>query len=922
MGRLTKFIIFLILVIAILTALSGFYVDMLWFKDLGYLQLFWTPIISKALIQIVNGTILFAFITATLLSIRHAIVTFINDRLNSRLHMVKNIDQPIYNLSQRTITIWLIIFSAVISFFISFVSGFTGWLEVLTFLHATPFGKSDPIFGLDLSFYFFKLPFLLTIYNTFFGPLFLLTIATGAFYTVTGVLRFRSYKLWQPYAVEVGKEARRHLAVLLGVLLAFKAFGYVLDIFQLVYSVHGHVVGAGYTDLHASLPALKILIILSIIGCFLAWSSLIFKEIRLLTMPVVTIFACSILLYGIYPNLVQSIIVTPNEFNKEAPYIQNEIALTRFGYGLDKVKEQAYQGNIPLTVNSLKADQVTLNNIRLNDPRPLLQTYNQEQGIRLYYKFNNINIDRYTINNDYRQVMLSARELSTPDLPPGAQTFVNTRFKYTHGFGVAASFANAVTSEGLPSFAIKDVPPVTNFPELKIKQPRIYYGKSTNNWVVVDTSVKEFDYPLGNTNAENHYHGKTGIELTPFNKLMVSLHLGTPQLYLASEVNSQSRLLITRNIKDRVEKLAPFLTYDSDPYIVIDNGRLKWIMDAYTTSDQLPYAKKYGDQNFNYIRNSVKVVIDAYDGAVDFYASDPTDPILQTYRKIFPGVFKDMSQMPSSLKAHLRYPETLFTVQANMLENFHMTDPSVFYNKEDAWDIAKELFNANPQDIKPYYTILKIPGNDKPEFVLMIPFTPASSESNTRNNMVAWLAARMDGNKYGQLLLYTLPKNIDINGPLQVESQIDQDPNISQQLTLWNQQGSSVIRGDMMVLPIGGNFLYVEPIYLQSDQSGSIPEMKKVVLAYQDKLVMTDNLGEALTKIFGNNAPQPSTPGQTAPISPNQLTPEVPSSPQVSGATAASILDQINQVRAILDNLESQLKGSSGGSSSAPSSSH
>lgn len=917
MGRYAKIFIFLIVVIALLSALSGFYQDWLWFKDLGYLQLFWTPILSKVLIQIVNGTILFAFISATLLSVRHAIVTFLNDRLNRRLRMVQNMSQPNFNFDQRKITVWLIIVSALISYFISFISGFAGWLEVLTFIHATPFGKSDPIFGQDLSFYFFKLPFLVTIYNAFFGPLFLLTFATAIFYTITGVLRFHSLKLWRPYSVEIGIEARRHLALLLGVLFGFKAFGYVLDIFQLLYSVHGHVVGAGYADLNASLPALKILIVLSMVGFFSALSGLVFKEVRLLTMPVIGIFVLGIALNGIYPTLIQSWIVTPNELNKEAPYIKNEITLTRFGYGLDKVNEQAYPGNTALTVGSLNSDQATLNNIRLNDPRPLLQTYTQEQGIRLYYKFHDVDIDRYTINNNYRQVMLSARELSTSDLDPGAQTFVNTRFKYTHGFGVTASFANAVTSEGLPSFAIKDVPPVTNFAEFNLKEPRIYYGELTNDWVAVNTSVKEFDYPMGNTNAENSYLGRTGIKLTPFNKLMVSLHLGTFQLYLANEVNSQSRLLITRNIKDRVQKLAPFLTYDDDPYIVIDGGRLKWIMDAYTTSDQLPYSNEYSDQNYNYIRNSVKVVIDAYDGTVDFYAVDSNDPILQTYRQIFPGAFKDLSQMPSSLKSHLRYPETLFNVQANMLKTFHMTDPSVFYNKEDAWDLAKELFNAKPQTVKPYYTILKIPGSDKPEFVLMLPFTPASSESNTRNNMVSWLAARMDGDKYGQLLLYTLPKNIEINGPLQIESQIDQDPNISQQLTLWNQKGSSVIRGDLLVLPIGGNFLYVEPIYLQSDQSGSIPEMKKVVLAYQDKLVMTDNLGQAFVQIFGNNAPQLSTLGQNPPPSSTSVTQKGTPTPQVSGATAASILDQINQVRAILDNLETQLKGTTGGSSSS-----
>lgn len=914
---MAKTTIFLILGIALLTILSGFYEDWLWFKDMGYLQLFWTPILSKALIQFVNGTILFAFISATLLSIRHAIVTFINERLRSRLHLVQNMDRPLLNLSQNIVTVWLVLFSALISFAISFVAGFTGWLEVLTFVHSTPFGKGDPIFGQDLAFYFFKLPFLQTIYNAFFGPLFLLTFFTGLFYIVTGVFRFRSLKLWQPKAVTISMAARRHLALLIGTLFLFKAFGFYLDIFQLLYSVHGHVVGAGYTDLNANLPALKILIVLSIIGCFLSWSGLILKEVRLLTLPVTGIFVLGILLYGIYPSLIQSLIVTPNELAREAPYIQNEIALTRFGYGLDKIQEQDYPGTTELTTDILKANLETLNNIRLNDTRPLLQTYNQKQGIRLYYKFKDIDIDRYTINNNYRQVMLSARELSSTDLDPKAKTFVNTRFKYTHGFGVAASFANAVTSEGLPSFAIKDVPGVTEFDEFKLKEPRIYFGELTNDWVVVNTSVKEFDYPLGNTNAENNYQGKTGIKLTPLNKLMLSLHHGTFKLYLANEVNSQSRFLINRNIKERVQKLAPFLTYDDDPYIVIDAGRLKWILDAYTTSAELPYAREYSDQNFNYIRNSVKVVVDAYDGTVDFYAVDTSDPILQTYRQIFPGVFKDLSLMPSSLKLHLRYPETLFNVQANILKTFHMTDSSVFYNKEDSWDIAKELFENNPQNVSPYYTVLKIPGNNNPEFVLMLPFTPASSQTNTRNNMVAWIAARMDGDKYGQLLLYKLPKNTEIDGPLQIESRIDQDPEISKQLTLWDQKGSSVIRGNLLALPIGGNFLYIEPIYLQSDKGGSIPEMKRVVLAYKDRLVMTENLGQAFVDIFGENAPQLTTLGLSTPPSSPSQTSNVPTTPPTSGLTpaseanTASILEQINQVRSILDNLETQLKGMS-----------
>jgi len=904
LSRLPKILISFIVLLSLLTASSGLFEDWLWFKDLGYTQLFWTPILSKLLFQAVNGTILFIFIAGTLLSVRHAIITFVNERLRKRMRLVQDMNRPIFSLSQRKVTVWLLVISAVLSFVVSFVAGFTGWLDILSFIYPTPFGQLDPIFSKDLAFYFFQLPFLRTLFNAFFGPLFLLTLFTTIFYIVTGVIRFRTKKLWQTGSVSLGS-ARKHLAFLIGVLFALKAFGYYLDVYQLLYSVHGHVVGAGYTDLMVTLPALKILIGISVLGSISAFISLAYNESRLLTLPIVSIFAVGFLINGIFPTLVQSFLVVPNELNKEQPYIKHEIELTRFGYGLDNITEIDYPGNIPITISSLKADQSTINNIRLNDARPMLQTYNQKQGIRLYYKFHDIDIDRYTINGEYRQVMIGPREISTPDLDEKAKTFVNEKFKYTHGFGATASFANAVTSEGLPSFAIKDVPPVSEFPEFKMSEPRIYFGELTNDWVVANTSVKEFDYPQGSSNAENSYQGKTGISFTPLNKLMLSLRHATPRFYLATQVTSTSKLLVYRNIETRVKKLAPFLAYDSDPYIVIDGGRLKWIIDAYTTSDALPYSNMYPDQNFNYIRNSVKVIIDANDGTVDFYAVDPKDPILMTYMKIFPGVFKDIGSLSPSLKSHLRYPEQLFNIQSNMLKTFHMKNSSVFYNKEDAWNIAQELFNAQPQSVAPYYTIMKIPGEDKPEFVLMLPFTPASSASNSRNNMVSWLAARMDGEHYGELLLYKMPKNIEIDGPLQIESRIDQDPEISKELSLWDQKGSSVIRGNLLALPIGGNFLYVEPIYLQSDKGGSIPEMKRVVLAYQDHLVMTDNLGSALTQLFGDGAPQPTTPGQSTPVpSPEAQIPTGQNAPNMT-----SIIDQMNQIRSLLDNLETQLKG-------------
>lgn len=917
--RVTKLFFLTSFIVVILTASSGLFEDWLWFSDLGYSQLFWTPLLSKLLIQVINGTILFLFIAGTLFSIRHSIVTFVNDRLRIRLRLVHEMERPVYHLSQRKVTVWLVVISALISLGVSFITGFTGWLEVLSFVKYTPFGIGDPVFGKDLGFYVFQLPFFNTLYNAFFGPLFLLTLFTALFYLLTGVIHFRSLHFWKANSVEVSSAGRRHLALLIAVLFIIKGFGFYLDMYQLLYSQHGHVFGAGFADLTATLPALKLLIGVSVVGLLGALMSIFFRDERLLTLPILLVLLGSTLLSGLWPALIQSFVVIPNELEKEAPYIQNEIEMTRLGYGIDQIKEQDYPGKKPLTIESLKTEQQTLNNIRLNDSRPMLQTYTQKQGIRLYYKFQDIDIDRYIINGEYRQVMLSPRELSSNDLDSKAKTFVNLRFKYTHGFGVAASFANAVTSEGLPDFAIKDVPAVTDFQELRLTQPRIYFGELTNDWVVVDTDLKEFDYPEGTVNAETRYEGKTGVQLSPMNRLMLSLKHGTLRFYLANEINSQSRILLHRNIIERVEKLAPFLEYDEDPYLVIDNGRLKWIIDGYTVSNTLPYSTTYPDRDLNYIRNSVKVVLDAYDGTVDFYAIDTKDPILQTYRKVFPGVFKDLSEMSLGLQAHLRYPETLFTIQSNMLKNFHMTDPTVFYNKEDAWDIAKELFSAKPQNVAPYYTVMQIPGSAKPEFVLMLPFTPASSSTNTRNNMVAWMAARMDGEHYGELQLYKMPKNIEVDGPLQIESRIDQDPEISKQLALWDQKGSSVIRGNLLALPIAGNFLYIEPIYLQSEKGGSIPEMKRVVLSYQDKLVMTETLEEALTALFGSDVPKPTTPGKdkeslSVPAGQPSDTGEKP----FNLGDTKILLEQIDQLRLMLDQLESQLKNVQGGNIDSP----
>ncbi|MDR1070744.1 MAG: UPF0182 family protein, partial [Gracilibacteraceae bacterium] len=509
---------------------------------------------------------------------------------------------------------------------------------------------------------------------------------------------------------------------------------------------------------------------------------------------------------------------------------------------------------------------------------------------------------------------LSVRELSVADLD--TSTFVNTRLKYTHGFGAAASFANEVTSQGLPSFAINNIPPQSEFPELALPEPRVYFGELTDHWVIANSKYMEFDYPRENDNAENMYAGATGIPFTFFNKLMLSFNQATLRFFLSGDVTTESKMLMHRNIMERVRKLTPFLWFDPDAYAVVDEGRIKWIIDGYTTAATIPYAVQYGANGFNYIRNSVKAVVDAYHGTVDYYVVDPEDPLLNTYSKIFPNVFHPLTELSDSLRTHLRYPETMFRIQTDMLNTFHMTNPTVLYNKEDMWEVAKEVYLSAPINVDPYYVIMKLPEETEEEFVLIQPFTPASSETNARNNMIAWLAARMDGDNYGEILLYKLPKNIETYGPLQIESRIDQDPIISPQLTLWNQQGSQVIRGNLLALPIAGSFLFIEPVYLQSTSSGSIPEMRRVIAAYKDEVVMTDTVDEALAALFGLAEPvggESSETGETGADGGSAAGGESGAGGGAAGGGEAIVSPEelqakIDEIRTLLDEMETELQ--------------
>jgi uncharacterized membrane protein (UPF0182 family) len=571
----------------------------------------------------------------------------------------------------------------------------------------------------------------------------------------------------------------------------------------------------------------------------------------------------AILLGSIYPAIVQKFVVEPSELGRETPYIERNINFTRLAFGLDKIEERDLPVELAPSEQDLAKNSATMNNIRLWDYRPLKDTYNQIQSIRLYYDFTDIDVDRYRIDGSYRQVLLGAREISPEKLASEAQTWINQRLQFTHGYGVALSPVNEISEEGLPNLWVKDVPPIG---KIEIERPEIYYGEKTNNYVIVNTKAEEFDYPKGDINVYARYAGESGINLDSFiRRLVYAWEFGDINILISGELTPESSLLYRRNIQQRVWHLAPFLMLDRDPYIVIADGKLFWIQDAYTVSGRHPYSQPT-PRGINYIRNSVKVVISAYDGSVTFYLVDPEDTLASTYAAIFPALFTPLEEMPPSLRAHLRYPEDLFQIQVGRYQTYHMQDPRVFYNKEDLWTIPTETYADAERPVEPYYVIMMLPGEEQEEFLLMLPFTPTQ-----KDNMITWLAARSDGDKYGKLIAYNFPKDKLVYGPRQIEARIDQDPTISSQLTLWGQKGSQVIRGNLLVIPIEKSVLYVEPIYLQAER-GQLPELKRVIVASGNRIVMEPTLAQSLSAIYAGLPPEPPPEGPLPPSPP----PEAP----------------------------------------------
>ena len=847
-----------VLLIIVLRIITGYVEKWLWMRQLDYADIFWT------LLSVQWAMLCLAFVFAFLylwLNLRQTVrnsTAFREDgraRTPAYLSEFDAAAQVGIDFSPRLLKLAVGVISAGVALFFA-VGFYANWDTYLRFRYGGSFGVSDPLFGVDVGFYVFHLPF----YGLLQTSLMLLTVLALAAVLLTYMF-FGLLRVSGNGKIAADGAATSHLCVLLFILVANWGFGLYLDHYNLVYSTLGIVYGAGYTADHLTRIALWIMVAVSAVACALLVLNFFrprFSALLVGSGIYVVLYVVGILLL---PAVFQKFFVQPSELALETPYLKNHIEFTRKAYQLGAIQETSYPALADLTSAVIARNQDTIQNIRLWDSRPLLQTYQQTQAIRLYYQFHNVGVDRYHLADGYHQVMLATRELS-PDLPAKAQTWVNEYLQFTHGYGVVMNFVTKKVGGGFPKYLLENIPAELAY-GLNITQPAIYYGESMPGYRIVATGIKEFDYPKGNDNVYTSYDGKGGIPLDSFwKKLLFAWTQKDVNILLTSYLTPDSRIQIWRTVQERVAQIAPFLRLDTDPYPVLSAGKLYWIQDAYTDSDQFPYSYPHGagfGNNLNYIRNSVKVVVDMYDGTVSFYVMDPQDPILAVYRRAFPGVFTDLDQLSADLKKHVRYPEDLFAIQADQYKTFHMTDPQVFYNREDLWVAPKETYAGQLQPMEPYYILLKLPGSDELQYLLMTPFTPQN-----RDNMISWMAAKCDFPEYGRMLLYQLPKEKLIYGPNQIEAMINQNTTISQQLTLWDQRGSRVIRGTLIVTPIENSFLYIVPLYLQAE-GANFPQLKRVIVIAADKVVMEASLDEAINDLFGTQQPlqgssQPPTP--------------------------------------------------------------
>ena len=915
----------IILVLVLFLAMIQFITDFMWFKEMGYTDVFFKQLVT----QLTVGVPTFAVVTVLVqVYLTHLKKTYFAKIASSEETNLKGL--------KKTTIILSVVFGAIATFMA--VSQL--WFEILKFANSTDFDLADPLFNFDISFYIFRLEFLKEMNEILIGVIIGFVALTIIYYIILMTVRTPDvFKEEAPQAeAAAGAGDERHTAgtnpfgggnnngangsepfskfaeafggklfqqkqakpkrqfddnnfkqllkiasgkiSLLGfIFFIMLGINFFLRQFDLLHAHTGAVYGAGFTDVNVTLWMLRILCVLSVLAAILFVVQMRKKNYKkLLSVPVLMIVVGLVGSGAGY--LIQNLVVSPDEINKESAYLARNIEFTQYAYQLDDVDVKAFAADNTLTYKDINDNTETINNIRINDFDPAQQFYNQTQSIRQYYTFNDVDVDRYMINGKYTQTFLTAREID--ESKRGNDSWLNTHLKYTHGYGFALSRVDKVTASGQPDVLIGNIPPESTVEEIQIERPEIYFGELSNDYIIVGTDEKEFDYPDGESNKYTTYEGDAGIKMNFFNRILFSIREGSLKMFTSSNIDSNSKIIINRNVMERVRTIMPYLNYENDPYMVTVDGKLYWMIDAYTSSSYYPYSEPYGEENINYIRNSVKVVVDAYNGDVDFYIVDSEDPIATTFAKIYPTLFKSFDQMPEGLKAHIRYPNYLFQIQASVYGKYHMEDVNVFYQKEDVWDIASEIYGMEKQQMQPNYYIAKLPGEEKAEFFNSLPFTPKSKQ-----NMTALMVARNDGDNYGQLVLYQFPKSRTIYGPEQIEAQIDQNTEISKEFALWNSSGTKYRRGNMFIIPINTSVLYVEPVYLEA-QNSSIPEVKRIIMAYNDEIAYEETLAECLVSLFGDGAEEGVNEAGTGESLNGEQTSEEMSQAELIAAAAAA----------------------------------
>lgn len=850
MSKNITWMILLFIVLLLAGGLSftvNLYFDWLWFQELDKAPLFTTVLYAKALVFTVTLAVIFFFLYLNLLVAGRG-PGFIEIMLPSA-----DGGMAPYRFTQEAVSRFVGLLSLLLAFLIA-ARAADRWDLVWRWLYRVDFGERDPVFGRDIGFYFFSLPLYAEVVR-----LAIVVCVVGA----GGVLALGFFKgLFRAQRLmRLGKGGRmgRHASLLLALLFLLLAASAYLKRFALLLSSHDLMFGANYVDLHARLPLLAALAVCSLLAAVL-WVYNAFAATNRPAYLAVGAYVAVLLAGGIYPALVQKFVVSPNELVRELPQLERNIQATRRAYGVDKVEDRELLVDRSLTPADIRANEPTIRSIRLWDHEPLLDSFSQIQEIRTYYRFASVDNDRYILNGTPQQMMLSPRELDSASLPE--RNWINEHLTYSHGYGLTLGPVNRVTAEGLPVLLVQDIPPRAADPRFRIERPEIYFGELTRGYVVLKSGTKEFDYPSGEENVYTTYAGSGGIPVQSFfRKLLFAFYFRDINIVLSPLLRHDSRFLFYRDIRTRVGRLVPFLQLDRDPYMVIFQGRLVWMQDAYTTGDRYPYSTPTRGVG-NYIRNSVKVVVDAYNGTVDLYVADPDDPVIRVYQRIFPTVFRPISEMPADLRAHVRYPEDIFRLQTSIYSVYHMVNPQVFYNREDQWEIPALATAEAARTMTPYYTVMRLPREREEEFILMLPFTPRG-----KDNLSAWMVARSDGEHYGKMVVYRFPKQKLVYGPRQIVARINQDPEISRQVSLWDQRGSQVLHGTLLVIPIEESLIYVRPLYLRAE-SGKIPELKRVIVGYENRIAMEETLEASIDRIFESGALTPGERGAPAPGAP------------------------------------------------------